>query len=1048
MAMENPLAQSTGLGKSSRLASLSSTSDDAVKTYLDEVIHLFLSDLAAQIKSLRRKARSRASKTIIQFFQTLAKSPQPLHDLRNMEIDALRDFGDFLYSVSQTLKEELLSGHLKSHDTLNQNLEPTAQFLNESLAALESRKDIIKILSDYVAHASSQSHDAFLSAPVHESVPTPSISEVSTQAHLDKKRTKPFFVKETFNPDFGFRLESLFSASVNIASYRAANGHSKPEQSKSSVPSDAKPSVTHSAVEQFLQYIAEATEMRAQRENFSPLIARTFSKLAQAPDVFSELAKLNFIAGLQDFTDFLYSQRQRPASALSRSLAGEVAQHLIGLFKAALSEAQTVAQLTDYLEGASEEIDDALSLLDVATPPPTESVELPKVDPTALTRELEPEVPLENEPTPTEPTESEYISYVTQILTRVHNQVPRESLGYEQISSLLNSADLLISLSQTEHEWLKEFAHFIGESWSNRVPIEKLNALADDIVASLASALSAQTQVSTAPSLDTELDDLLSSLKPLPLSSEPEELPTIPAETLENITHEIEETISLPELSTETQETSSPDTLDDFGLPKPSDEIIASEHFELPTPEDHLAAELSDALSSLADTDSLDFQMDMPEEEVLPDYFGLATEVLRTVQLTLPRTDAGKFAFDFFDRLLTADDLLGALQTSPLSSIRDIGNFILSANQSRPTEEIFTSRLMTKANEAIGSLFAEFERQRAAEETANDLTFSPADFLEDEPEASHSETPSIPSEIVVPVFPNAKHDIAPPTDSTDELDVLPEQLFDNLNLLADAPLLEPLSTADTALDEPVSSMPQDVTSDQPSASMPQDFALDETPTSPQASTDELLTLKELPELETSLDDTTLLTSEPTPSTVTTPPSSPADATSGDDLIFNTDLLASEFLLDESLLSDTSLEQPDTQKSALSSLHDLSSKTSSPDDLSEQHLGDSLLTLDDSAFLGTETLLDDAPLSSATDIALPSSPTKALDDAAPAPDTTLDFSTELASDDTSNLLLDTDALNADALSLPELDNVSAPLASPSAQPQSRKSSYLMNFSKSS
>ncbi len=1039
MAMENPLAQSTGLGKSSRLASLSSTSDDAVKTYLDEVIHLFLSDLAAQIKSLRRKARSRASKTIIQFFQTLAKSPQPLHDLRNMEIDALRDFGDFLYSVSQTLKEELLSGHLKSHDTLNQNLEPTAQFLNESLAALESRKDIIKILSDYVAHASSQSHDAFLSAPVHESVPTPSISEVSTQAHLDKKRTKPFFVKETFNPDFGFRLESLFSAPV--ASYKAANGHSKPEQSKSSGPSDAalKPSVTRSAVEQFLQYIAEATEMRAQRENFSPLIARTFSKLAQAPDVFSELAKLNFIAGLQDFTDFLYSQRQRPASALSRSLAGEVAQHLIGLFKAALSEAQTVAQLTDYLEGASEEIDDALSLLDVATPPPTESVELPKVDPTALTRELEPEVPLENEPTPTEPTESEYIGYVTQILTRVHNQVSRESSGYEQIASLLNSPDLLVSLSQTEHEWLKEFAHFIGESWSNRVPIEKLNALADDIVASLASALSAQTRSSTDPSLDTDLDDLLSSLKPLPLSSEPEELPTIPAETLENITHEIEETISLPELSTETQETSSSDTLDDFGLPKPSDEIITSEHFELPTPEDHLAAELSDALSSLADTDSLDFQMDMPEEEVLPDYFGLATEVLRTVQLTLPRTDAGKFAFDFFDRLLTADDLLGALQTSPLSSIRDIGNFILSANQSRPTEEIFTSRLMTKANEAIGSLFAEFERQRAAEETADDLTFSPADFLEDEPEASHSETPSLPSEIVVPVFPNAKHDIAPPTDPTDELDVLPEQLFDNLNLLADAPLLEPLSTADTALDEPVSSMPQDVTSDQPSASVSQDFALDqlETPTSLQASTDELLTLKELPELETSLDDTTLLTSEPTQSTVTTPPSSPTDATSGDDLIFNTDLLASEFLLDESLLSDASLEQADTQKSALSSLHDLSSKTNSPDDLSEQHLGDSLLTLDDSAFLGTETLLDDTPSSSATDIALPSSPTKALDDAAPAPDTTLDFSAELASDNTSNLLLDEDALHADTLSLPELDDVSALPVTPSAQPQAAK-----------
>ncbi len=913
MAHAKFYTQGTGLGRSAH--SPSASSDEAIKTYIDEVIRLFLSDLASQIKNLRRKQRSRASKTIVQFFSALAKSAQPLSDLHHLGIDTLKDFGDFLQGVSQTLRDELLSGSLKSHDVLTENLEPTAQFLSESLTAIESRKDLIKILSDYVENASESASEA-LPATVAEGSSASYRSSIAAEPLVSKPRTRPAFIKTTCHPDFGFSLESLFSVNVSTIPYAVSNGQSAHVVSKTSLPVSSSPSessATPLAVRQFVKYLAEIADLRAQKENISHLILRIMTKLAHAPDVFAELSALSFVPGLKDFRDFLLSQKDSSSDALSRTLADEVFTHLLGLFSGALSqESPIAAQLADYAETAPLAVNDVLSLLDTVTPPPApQPIELPKLDSLSeLTSDLEPALP--NDVSVPGPTESDYINYVTQILTRVQAQVAPESEGYQQLSALIHSSDILASLSQTDHAWLKEFAGFIGESWLNRTPIQKLNSLADEIVSSLASALSSTSNTLAPEPIDSELDNLLSSLKPPPIAETSEDLPKLPAEALVQLAEEIEEAVALPsplELETSPEPISeTPETSDATTTPLPD----TDEHFELSAPSDHIDSALSDTLTSLADMDELHFQIDTPDEPVLPNYVELAKTALRQVQASLPRTDAGKFVSDFFENLLTCDDLLEALQTSSLSSIRDIGNYILSANQSKPTEEAFHSRLVSKANEAIGLLFTEFEQNYLQNQPHDDSAFSPADFL-DEPLTDASTAPQLPKpdEILVPVFSNPKtgEDIATPPDT--ELNPIDDQLFDNLDALSDEVLLE--SPSGLGLPSEMRATSSEETTPIPSAQSPDD-----------------------PASSSAL---------------------PTADTGSEDLLLNTDLLASEFLLDESLLNETSLEQPDTQKSELSSLRDLSSKANVQAETSDAHLGDSLLMLDDSAFLGSELLLD-------------------------------------------------------------------------------------------
>ena len=1026
MAHAKSLIQGTGLAKSARP---SGSSDDAIKTYVDEVIRLFLSDLASHIKGLRRKQRSRASKTIVQFFYTLAKSAHPIADLHRLGIDTLKDFGDFLQGVSQTLQAELLNGNLKSHDVLTQNLEPTAQFLSESLAALESRKDLIKILSDYVEHAAElESADDAPLATVAEESAMPQLGTVTAEPFATRRRMRPAFVKTTCNPDFGFSFAALFSTSISVPPYAVSNGNTlqapaiatAPQSSPAPVSSEL--SATPAAIRQFVTYLAEGADARAQKEPISHIILRTLTKLSHAPDVFAELSALGFVPGLKDFTDFLLSQKQASSDALSRALADEVLTHLLGLFNAAMSQSDIAAQLTRYAESAPLEVDDVLSLLDTATPPPAPAppAELPKLDSLSeLTHDLEPTLP--NDTAPSSPTESDYINYVTHVLTRVQAQVKPDSVGYEQLSALIHSPDILAALSQTDHDWLKEFASFIGESWLNRVPIEKLHSLADEIVNSLAAALSSSGSTALAEEpIDSELDNLLSSLKPPPVPETEEVLPKLPAEALAHLTEEIEEAISLPlssepdeptsemaptppselEPSLETAHTSSSDTEEDFGLPAPGDLIDS---------------DLSDTLAALADMDDLNFQIDTPDEPALPNYVEIAKTVLRQVQASLPRTDAGKFASDFFENLLNSEDLLAALQTASLSPIRDVGNYILSANQSKPTEEAFRSRLSSKANEAIGLLFAEFEQQHLQAHSNEEDAFSPTDFLDDS-SVHISAEPQLPKpdDLLVPVFSNPKPDEATPEPSDLALDALDEQLFDNLNALSNEVLLESPSTPDS----------------------PSEIALtpleDTAPVTPEHVQDVPTTLEAFPDSSlTPLEDTALATPEHVQDASEAPSSSLTDATSSDDLLLNADLLANEFLLDESLLSDASLEQPDTQKSELSSLRDLSSKAATQDEPSDAHLGDSLLMLDDSAFLSTDALLDDTAL-------LPPSP----DDSKPRPTPTAAPSEFVPEPE----------LDSPALSLPELSfdepsavSESTLLDEPLQEPQDASGSMLLDDS---
>ncbi len=920
---------------------------DEVTKYVEDVIRLFLSDLAGQVKELRHKQRSRTSKTVVEFFYTLAKSAHPITDLQRLGIDVLKDFGDFLHSASQTLRDELLHGSLKSHDILIQNLEPTAQFLSESLAALESRKDVIKILKHYIEHASE---------PELVGETTPTTAPDATATPFPKvKRTPPAFVKTTCTPYFGFSFESLFANTVSVAHYAPFNGHTKPTVAHSSASTTAasESTATPAVIRQFVKYLLEAANVRTQHERISGTILRTLAKLSQAPDIFSELSTLSFVPGLNDFRDFLLSQKHASSHALSRELADEVLTHLLSLFNSALSQDSTAAQLISYAESAPAEVNEALSRTDVATPSPATSAESPKLD----SSEKAPDSASALPSSIATPTESDYINYVIHILKRTQAQVKPDSEGYQQLSALIHSSDLLATLSQTNHEWLKEFANFIVESWLNRTPIEKLNALADDIVSSLAAALSAPTSHTLTEPIDSELEQLLSTLQPPPVTDTSEDLPKLSPEQLAQLTEEIESSIALPS-STETHpehisqviSPPAPETLE-TATTSTSDTDIASEAVDtvsadMNTALDQLAtdnpvdSELSDTLALLANTDDLNFQLDTSDESTLPNYVELARHVLRQVQASLPRTDAGKFASDFFENLLTSEDLLEALQMASLSPIRDIGNYILSANQSKPTEELFRSRLTSKANEAIGILFSEFEQHHLQNQLRDDETFSPSDLLDDSNLDTSSDV-ALPTldDLLVPT--SSSHQTDGSASETSDLETLDDQLFNNLDVLSDEILPESLSVPDSPFEI-------GLTSSESSTPTASESVASEAPAS----------LESSPNLSISAKETTPAVPESDTS------ASSSDTDVGHESL-DTDLLTSELLLDESLLTDTTLEPLDTLKSELSSLHDLSAQVTTPDEGLETHLDDSLLLLDDSAFLAPGTLLDDSSLLSET-----------------------------------------------------------------------------------
>jgi len=920
---------------------------DEVTKYVEDVIRLFLSDLAGQVKELRHKQRSRTSKTVVEFFYTLAKSAHPITDLQRLGIDVLKDFGDFLHSASQTLRDELLHGSLKSHDVLIQNLEPTAQFLSESLAALESRKDVIKILKHYIEHASE---------PELVGETTPTTAPDATATPFPKvKRTPPAFVKTTCTPYFGFSFESLFANTVSVAHYAPFNGHTKPTVAHSSASTTAasESTATPAVIRQFVKYLLEAANVRTQHERISGTILRTLAKLSQAPDIFSELSTLSFVPGLNDFRDFLLSQKHASSHALSRELADEVLTHLLSLFNSALSQDSTAAQLISYAESAPAEVNEALSRTDVATPSPATSAEPPKLD----SSEKAPDSASALPSSAATPTESDYINYVIHILKRTQAQVKPDSEGYQQLSALIHSSDLLATLSQTNHEWLKEFANFIVESWLNRTPIEKLNALADDIVSSLAAALSAPTSHTLTEPIDSELEQLLSTLQPPPVTDTSEDLPKLSPEQLAQLTEEIESSIALPS-STETHpehisqviSPPAPETLE-TATTSTSDTDIASEAVDtvsadMNTALDQLAtdnpvdSELSDTLALLANTDDLNFQLDTSDESTLPNYVELARHVLRQVQASLPRTDAGKFASDFFENLLTSEDLLEALQMASLSPIRDIGNYILSANQSKPTEELFRSRLTSKANEAIGILFSEFEQHHLQNQLRDDETFSPSDLLDDSNLDTSSDV-ALPTldDLLVPT--SSSHQTDGSASETSDLETLDDQLFNNLDVLSDEILPESLSVPDSPFEI-------GLTSSESSTPTASESVASEAPAS----------LESSPNLSISAKETTPAVPESDTS------ASSSDTDVGHESL-DTDLLTSELLLDESLLTDTTLEPLDTLKSELSSLHDLSAQVTTPDEGLETHLDDSLLLLDDSAFLAPGTLLDDSSLLSET-----------------------------------------------------------------------------------
>ncbi len=1048
---------------SSLFAGDTAPSQEAFANYAGDIIKLFVSDIAERIKKLRKKSRSRASKIIVRFFDVLSKSDTLTDDLAALNIAEFSDFQTFLQSAKQGIVEELVNGsQFNAYQVLTEHLDSTAQYLSDVFQNIEKRAADLQRLDAYTLHravsaeisAAPTLEEVSLSKErlsskrprLNEMTPTPQNPDAPVRFKETRKRL-PKFIKETFSPDFGFNLAEVFGATPNgngstidSSEKSVSNGaHTAPVKALETTQSASgsvkpQPNVTPPVVRKFVVFVRDAVFEHSRSRPLEPAVLAVFERLANAPDIFAEIRKLSFIQDLSDFSGFLESLDNVDPNSLTPAIASTVASHLLTSLHNALQRSDTGVLLSRYALLAPIETDtkadvfaDSDAEVDVfanivPTAPPEEEP-IPTVaslDDIAKDLDVLLDAASSQDASPatkTEPTEQDYINFVAGTLNRIKTQLPTTldgDMAHQRLDAFLKAPDLLAALTTTTDDLFKEFAEFIGQSWVNRIALSELQKYADDIVSSLTHSLISPSDTATD---GVDIDDMLSSLKPLPIVDEEE--PHVQPDALENIADELESSFSLPV----------------------GDELPTNEHTriaaELPAEKDNRSEQLPDEQSlddifskqefSLTDASLVADDMSIVKgslhesvvEEIakapeLPpvDFTWLALDTLE--HISLPKSSVGASAKAYLSDLRRADDIFAALSQSPHQSLRDFGALLLNARASNASLLSIQHDLEDAQNRIAADLLEYFSAKRAADADGSDFSF--ADFLGESDSAlsvlDHATPPVVdePPMIEPVTMENFLLDDAA-IQSLDDSETLAGQKAAQLSNLIEKQTPDVDAMTEEMLgDQLLSELPLQDLEDNLDLTVPKqktpdlrDSATEAFKTPPPTSEDEANLLAELGGMELPEIDFDLGNLSDAPPADSTPPAplnikefkpptqTPASMEELSDALateMNNELLSGEFLFDESLLNETASEISDTLKKDLSSLNDLTKRTDKKDD-ADLDFGD---TLDDASLIFNDAL-DDAELLEEPSVSKPDAPS-----AATPISNALDDSSELVSAD--------------------------------------------------
>jgi chemosensory pili system protein ChpA (sensor histidine kinase/response regulator) len=1050
---------------SSLFAGDTAPSQEAFADYASDIIKLFVSDIAERIKKLRKKSRSRASKIIVRFFDALSKSDTITDDLAALNISEFSDFQSFLQSAKQGIVEELVNGsQFNAYQVLTEHLDSTAQYLSDVFQNVEKRAADLQRLDDYTLHHAVRAEISAAAMLEEVSVTKerlsskrPRLNEV-TQApqettfvgFKETRKRLPKFVKETFSPDFGFNLAEVFGAPphgngsiIGSSETSVSNGAhpvapvktsetARPDAASNQPPLDVTPPVAR----KFVVLVRDAVFEQSRSRPLEPAVLAVFERLATAPDIFAELRKLSFIQDLVDFSGFLESLNNVDPNSLTPAIAATVATHLSTSLHNALQHSNTGVLLsqyallapvapdapTDVFADDDAEIDVFANTVPTAPPEEEPIPTVASLDDIAKDLDISLDVVPSQDASPatkTEPTEQDYINFVVGIFNRIKTQLPTTPDGdvaHQRVDVFLTAPDLLAALTTTTDDLFKEFAEFIGQSWVNRVALSELQKYADDIVKSLTHSLTSSSSVTTD---GADIDEMLSSLKPLPIVAEEE--PPVQSDALEQIAGELESSLSAPVeaalASTENARVAEepPAATDDKNAPsideQSLDEIFSNPEFSLTD-----ASLVADDMSIVKDSLHESLVEEIAKAPELPpvDFTWLALDTLEHV--SLPKSSVGASAKAYLSDLCRVDDIFTALSQSPHQSLRDFGTLLLNARATNASLLAIQSDLEGAQNRIAAELLEYFSTNRAADADRSDFSF--ADFLGESDSAlsvlDHA-TPPVVDEppLIEPISmenfllddaaihslddsdPVAGQKAAQFTNlidkQTPDIHAMTEEMLGD-QLLSESPLLDLEDNLDLTV-------PKQHTPDLRDAATEAFKTPPPTPT-PGDDANLLADLSgmELPELDFDLgnlsDASPADSTPPAPLNIKEfkpPTQTPASMEELSDALaseMNNDLLSGEFLFDESLLNETASEISDTLKKDLSSLNDLTKRADKKDD-TDLDFGD---TLDDASFL-LDAALDDAELLDEPVVSKPDAPSVA----APISNA-LDDSSELVSAD--------------------------------------------------
>ncbi len=1051
---------------SSLFAGDTAPSQEAFADYASDIIKLFVSDIAERIKKLRKKSRSRASKIIVRFFDALSKSDTITDDLAALNISEFSDFQSFLQSAKQGIVEELVNGsQFNAYQVLTEHLDSTAQYLSDVFQNVEKRAADLQRLDDYTLHHAVRAEISAAAMLEEVSVTKerlsskrPRLTETAqatpnADTPIGFKETRkrlPKFVKETFSPDFGFNLAEVFGArphgngsTIGSSETSVSNGAhpvapvktsetARPDAASNQPPLDVTPPVAR----KFVVLVRNAVFEQSRSRPLEPAVLAVFERLATAPDIFAELRKLSFIQDLVDFSGFLESLNNVDPNSLTPAIAATVATHLSTSLHNALQHSDTGVLLsqyallapvapdapTDVFADDDAEIDVFANTVPTAPPEEEPIPTVASLDDIAKDLDISLDVMPSQDASPatkTEPTEQDYINFVVGIFNRIKTQLPTTPDGdvaHQRVDVFLTAPDLLAALTTTTDDLFKEFAEFIGQSWVNRVALSELQKYADDIVKSLTHSLTSSSSVTTD---GADIDEMLSSLKPLPIVAEEE--PPVQSDALEQIAGELESSLSVPVeaalASTENARVAEepPAATDDKNAPsideQSLDEIFSNPEFSLTD-----ASLVADDMSIVKDSLHESLVEEIAKAPELPpvDFTWLALDTLEHV--SLPKSSVGASAKAYLSGLCRVDDIFAALSQSPHQSLRDFGTLLLNARATNASLLAIQSDLEGAQNRIAAELLEYFSTNRAADADRSDFSF--ADFLGESDSAlsvlDHAAPPVVDEPpLIEPISmenfllddaaihslddsdPVAGQKAAQFTNliekQTPDIHAMTEEMLGD-QLLSESPLLDLEDNLDLTV-------PKQHTPDLRDAATEAFKTPPPTPT-PGDDANLLADLSgmELPELDFDLgnlsDAAPADSTPPAPLNIKEfkpPTQTPASMEELSDALaseMNNDLLSGEFLFDESLLNETASEISDTLKKDLSSLNDLTKRADKKDD-TDLDFGD---TLDDASFL-LDAALDDAELLDEPVVSKPDAPSVA----APISNA-LDDSSELVSAD--------------------------------------------------